>query len=451
MKKLFLSAIFLVLASCLSFAQVREIREIKITSAWGGLGPFGQSELTITSKNNGYYSKNGKVEKQLVDDLLKAIDEPEIKEPSLSNLGITQEWLNANAEKGIQEYASGYFSFSVENQKALYYSTFKDLQIMQKLLPSVFRGGWTDDYPRIEIKITELDGTNFIVRSDAQPLFMLPWEINSKNKTFKTYNANIAKTLANLLPKNFTNRERLKGDYLSSKMANLVMDFIEDDWKRLEVENKASDTFIAIKKDYKIISAEMNSNHGIDFGDEWEKDKILEKNIHFLLKKDEFPDNFAIQLKLTRQKDKVENLNSFQNNINKYQSLIFSVPWLKNYLESGKQKVELRFIRNRSFSEKAMKKFAEDMNKIGKKDLISEIEGQKENIALIGVGGWLEYYQSYWLVLPNKNVILWRYRYPMLMNWNEKDFKQGECTDEISAGLKCIGAVISPEGNIISR
>lgn len=451
MKRFIFTILLLLTAFSLVFSQTREVKEIKITSAWGGLGPFGQSELTITKKSNGYYSKNSKVEKQLVDDFLKEIDEPELSKPSLTNLGLTQEWLNNNAEKGIKEYASGYFSFGAENQKLLYYKSFTNTQIIEEILPSIFRGGWTDDYPRIEINITEIDGTNSTVRSNAQPLFMLPWEVVRGNKVVKTYNANIAKALVALVPKKFTNRERLTGEGLRSELAKNVMDFIEDNWEILEVQNKAGNTFAELQKDYKIVSAEINSNHDFDFGDEWEKDKILEKNIHFLLRKDDFPTSFSIRLKLTTQKDKVENLESFQNKINKYHELIFSVPWLKNFIENGKRNIELRFIKNRSFSEKAMKKFADDMNKIGKKDLIAEVEAQKENTVLIGVGGGLEYYQSFWLVLPSKNIILWRYRYPILLNWKEEDFEKGECTDKIAAGLKCIGAVISPEGKIISK
>lgn len=170
-----------------------------------------------------------------------------------------------------------------------------------------------------------------------------------------------------------------------------------------------------------------------------------------MLKKTNSPVSFSIQLKLPIQNEKVENLDNFQNKINKYQDLIFSIPWLKNYIESGKRNVELRFIKNRSFSEKAMKKFAADMNKIGKSELISGVEKEQENIALIGVGGGLEYYQSFWLILPNKKVILWRYRYPMLLNWNEKDFQANECTDDIAAGLRCVGATISFDGNIVSK
>ena len=451
MKKISFLILFLFLTSIFSFAQTREVQQIKITSTWGGLGTPEKSEILIIHKPKGYYAKGNKIEKRLVDNLLNAIDEPEIKEFQAANLGITQEWLNTNAEPGVKEYADYYYSFAAPNQKELYLSSFKNLQLIEKVLPSVLSGGWTDDYPGFAIEITESNGDKTVASSYEQPTFMLPWEVVENGRVTKTYNANISRAIVAFLPKKFANKERLSGEDLRRVLATFIMRYIKDDWKRLESENKAGDTLTELKKTYAIVSAQINPYHGVDFGLESGKDKPSETNLNLLLRKEDFPKSFSIQLKLPVENEKVKNLEIFQSKIDTYQNLVFSVSWLKNYIESGKRNVELRFITNRSFSEKAMKKFAEDMNKIGKSELVAEVEKEKENVALIGVGGGLEYYQSYWIVLPNKNVILWRYRYAVLLNWSEKDFETNECTDNIAAGLKCIGAVISPDGNIISK
>ena len=425
--------------------------EIKITSTWGGLGTPQKSELFIVYKPKGYYAKGDKIEKLLVDNLLSAINAPEIKQFDAANLGINQEWLDANAEIGVKEFADYYFSVAAPNQKELYFSTFKNLKIIEKILPSVLDGGWTDDYPNFVIEINELDGSKTVVRSDKQPTFMLPWEITKNGKTEQTYNANVSRAIVALLPKEFANRSRLSGNNLRRVLATAVMHDIKAEWDLLEVENKAGNTLKTLKETYTIKFAEINPYHGVDFGERPEKDRKTEKNLHLTLRQDSFSGNFAIRLKLPFENERVENLDVFQSKINKYQNLVFSVPWLKSFIENGKSTVELRFIKNRSFSEKAMKKFAEDINKIGKGELVSEVEKEQENIALIGVGGGLEYYQSYWLVMPDKRVILWRYRYPRLLNWSEKDFELNECTDQIAAGLKCVGAIISPEGSILSK
>lgn len=443
--------VLLFVGSTLSIAQISNVEKIRITSTWGGLGIPQRSELVITCKPKRCFANGKKVEDHKVEALLQAVAAKEISRYNAANLGITQEWLDANAVEGINDYANGYISAAAPNQKELYLSTFRNLQLIESKLPIILHGGWTDDYPTFIAEIYETNGERTVVSSNAQPTFMLPWKIERKGKASETYNRDISRALVNLLPKKFANRDRLSGEGLRSVLARFVMRHIKSDWERIGAEYKAGDTMIILGEQYQIVSAVINSNHGLDFGDSWEANKNPGKNLHLILKKREFPRGFALNLKLPLVNGKVEHLAEFQANIHKYQELIFSIPWLREYIENGNKPVELRFTANRSFSEKAMKKFAEDMNKIGKGNLVSDVESQQENIALIGVGGGLEYYQSYWIVLPDRQVILWRYRDPNLLLWSERDFELKDCTDEISAGLKCVGALISPEGRVNHR
>lgn len=451
MKKYLLAVTLLLLSFSFSFAQTSEVREIKITSTWGGLGDAQKSELIITQKSKGFYAKGKKIETQLVENLLKAINAPEIKQFNAENLGITQEWLNANAQSGVKEYADYYYSTAAPNQQSLYLTTFMNLQFIEEILPSVLRGGWTDDYPHFGLEIVKTDGNKMIVESNEQPTLMLPWKISRDDKEIETYNANISRAIVDLLPKKFANRSRLSGEDLRRVLATSVMRRIKEKWEFLEVENKAGNTLDNLKETYTVESAEINPYHGIDFGLEWGKDKPTETNLHLILSKVSFPKGFAISLKLPFQDGKVENLDVFQNKIDKYRDLVFSVSWLKNIIETNKQNVQLRFIKNRSFSAKAMQTFADDMNKIGKSEIIDEVEKEQENIALIGVGSGLEYYYSYWLILPSKKVILWRNGYNSLLNWKKEDFVSKVCSTYSSGTVQCIGAIISSDENIISK
>ena len=154
MRKIFPIFAVLFFGCIFSFAQARDVRQIKIISTWGGLGTPQKSELLITRKPKGYYAKGDRIENQKIDELLTAIDAPEIKGFQAANLGITQDWLEANAEPGVKEYAAYYFSTAALNQKELYLSTFKNLQTIEKILPGVLRGGWTDDHPSFTAEIT---------------------------------------------------------------------------------------------------------------------------------------------------------------------------------------------------------------------------------------------------------------------------------------------------------
>ncbi|MEZ5428920.1 MAG: hypothetical protein R2747_21925 [Pyrinomonadaceae bacterium] len=450
MKNLFFALTFLLFASVCLSAQIRDVREIRITSTWGGLGKPEKSELIITRKSKGYFVGGEKIEKRLIDDLLQAIDQPEMTNFDPANLGITQEWLDANAQKGIEEYASYSFSTGAKNQQDLYYSTFRDMSAIEKILPSVLRGGWTDDYPRFGVEITETDSTKTIVGSDEQPLFMLPWEIIKNGRTVHTYNADISRSLVALLPKKFTNRKRLAGESLNRELAQAVMWHIKDQWEALGAKNKAGDALKILESDYQVSATEINSTHDKDFGKKWEKGSSGEKNLHAVLTRESFPKGFSVSLILPFQNGKVENLDVFQNKIEDYRNLVFSVDWLKNHIGT-KGGVQLRFVRDSSFSRKALETFTADMNGIGRSSLAVEAERDRDRIALILVGGGLDYYKSYWLVLPDKRVILWRYGYASLLNWSEKDFETKKCSDYQATVGGCVGAVISPEGAILSK
>lgn len=181
----------------------------------------------------------------------------------------------------------------------------------------------------------------------------------------KTYNANISRAIASLLPKKFANRERINGEGLRHDLAEAVMRYIEDDWNLLDAENKAGKYLEALRSKFIVETAE----------------------------------------------------------------------------------IELRFITDCSFSEKAMQIFAADMKAIGKESLVNEVAAIRKEVSLLRVGR--TYYQAHWLVLPDGRMVLWRFiGYDALLKWRPGDFTQHECS---RYGGKCVGAVIFQDGMLISK
>jgi hypothetical protein len=60
-------------------------------------------------------------------------------------------------------------------------------------------------------------------------------------------------------------------------------------------------------------------------------------------------------------------------------------------------------------------------------------------------GGWMESY-SRWIVLPDRNMVLWEFQGALPENWSEKQFNTFDCY-----GWKCAGALISESGEIVQR
>jgi hypothetical protein len=425
-------------------ARIPGVAQIHIVSTWGGLGSPRHEELIITRKSGSYFANGNPVKNQLVNDLLAAVDAPVIEKPDLDNLGLTQEWLEANAEKGVKEYAEAYFQMAAPNLQALYLASFKNQSLIGNLLPSLLRGGWTDDYPGIEVEITEDSGAKVLVTSTEQQLFMLPWEVSGDGQTVKTYNIDISRAIAALLPAKFTNRARVAGEGFRRVLADAVMQNIKGQWESLDAENKAGEYIEILKGSYSIKSVEVNGYHGVDYGKEWVNGDSTQDNLQAILKHKDLPENFLIGIALPYVNGRVENVDVFISSIERYRKLIFSVPWLNEYIAAHpKDDFELRFVGDRSFSEKAMQSFAADMKPQGKEALISEVAAVQRDASLLVVD-----YRTWLIVLPDKRVVFWRFNGSnTVQKWKEEKFATWDCSYQGT----CVGAIISQDGILISK
>ena len=101
---------------------------------------------------------------------------------------------------------------------------------------------------------------------------------------------------------------------------------------------------------------------------------------------------------------------------------------------------------DRSLSNKALKNFAADMHKIGTDALANEVKQVESDVAVLNVsqGDW-------WLILPDRRMILWRYESVAgLLGWKKSDFDERECTDYQGGTGGCVGTLFSPDGELIN-
>ncbi len=420
-------------------------REIKIESRWGGLGPFQQTEVFIQRKNGKYYRGRKSVDSRLVEDLVSALKQPILGAPDFADLGITPEWIKGNAVRAAIK-ARGNFADEAQNQQDLYVRSMNDDVLMRKVVADMFQFVRTDDYPSVKVEITLEDGSVLTAASHTWYDFMLPWKVSPNEQA--TYNANIPRAIAALMPKKATNRERLAGEGFDADLAEAVLRYIEKDWKLLDAENKLGSALDEIRQAYEIESAEINPYHDVEYGVEWKPKQPSETNLHATLHRKDAPSNYVVALTLQVTNDKAEGVEQFLRSSQRYETAPLSIPWLANYVgERASNPVSIAYVRDKSFGDKALRVFTNDMHAIGRDDLIEEAKKQQSGITLLITG--LRRHEGYWLVYPDKHLLLWRYGAPSgLLKWTMNDFPASRCSEYQDPSGGCVGAIVNPDGSL---
>jgi hypothetical protein len=303
-----------------------------------------------------------------------------------------------------------------------------------------------DDYPSVEVVVTFEDGSSVEANSHLWYEFMLPWKLSRNHET--SYNADISRALAALMPKKATNRERLAGQGFDAALAKTVMSYIDADWKLLDAGKRAETALTEIRRKYSIERAEINPYHHPEYGTATYKGEPEEMNLHATVRKPTFPPNVTDALVLRYVKGEVEGIPEFLKKAQKYEDLTLSVPWLSQFiLEHPSVEVRISYVHDLSFGDKAMQVFRNDMHAIRKDFLIKDAEAEKSELVLLIVG--TEYAETYWLVFPDKRVILWRYGGPSgLLKWKDTDFSTKRCSEYQGVFGGCVGAVVSTGGEL---
>lgn len=97
-------------------------------------------------------------------------------------------------------------------------------------------------------------------------------------------------------------------------------------------------------------------------------------------------------------------------------------------------------VHDKSLSDKALQNFAADMHALGKDKLVNEVRQVQSQVAVLNVS-----YGDWWLVLPDRRMILWRYESVIgLLGWKKSDFSAQECTDYQANNGGCVGRSSRP-------
>jgi hypothetical protein len=383
--------------------------------------------------------------------LVAALKDPPMPSPSPENLGLMHDCLQTRASeivrdaKSKEEDDSTYWMIGGASQKqqALFKSSYTNQQFIARILPELFRCCHTDDWPSVTVTVNYEDGTSLLLSSHSQSDFMLPWNISDRSETF---DRNLSIAVANLLPKAATNRARLIGEDFPIALATEVMKNIEGQWKLISAEEKCGDALTQLRKKYALVGADVNPYHDVTFGVYSEKHGGIEQNLHADVRKPNFPKGLSETAIFLYSKGTVHGVDDFLQGAGQYEELVLSVPWLNRlWAHNPTRPLTLMWVHDASFSDKAMRQFANDMHRLRKDTLASEVHNVKDRVAVLNVS-----YGDWWLVLPDKRMILWRYESVSgLLGFKRSNFSTQECIDYQGVTGGCVGAVVSPEGDLL--
>ena len=454
------------------------VRQIEIKSYYVGLGvPQRSAAIVIRNERGTYRLGQEQVDPALVKSLVAALREPPLNKPDMLNLGITPVWLKMHIQSAEEKYAAQFID-AAPNQMELFRTSFADPQFIEKVVPGLFEGYVFDDYPSATLKVTFENGFILSAHTHSAHLLLLPWEVTSRGTGLATYNAGISRSLAALLPKDATNRERFNGDDMDVRLAHAVWQCLKPEREILDVQNNSGDALPLLQTKYKVKTAEINSDYyHPEYGEGRLGDNRQETNLHATLQKSTFPSDLAVALVLRWRAGKVEGVREFLQAGDKYEALALSVPWLITYTrlrtvfpswddicdiliplsltrmyEKGSPRALIRtrisYVHDASMGDKALNVFAADMHAIGKDKLAEQVRSEQKSVVLLMTSG--DFGQSYWIVLPDRRTVLWRSAGPPdLPDWKSSDFPAHECSEYQGVGITCVGAVVSPHGELV--
>jgi hypothetical protein len=420
----------------------RTVRQIEIHSGWGGL-VTPQNADVIIRREKGEFLRDGKpVDASQVRVLVAALEAPPVAKPDMENLGATSAWLKTQVSsqhpKGRAQSAE-----TTESQRELFEISFTNIELIAKVIPSLFRFTRFDDYPGAQVEVVFEDGSKLTAVSHSYYVYMLPWKVTGHGA--ETYNAQISRAVSALLPRKTVNKERLAGDDFLTELVDAVMSSIETEWNLRGVESRAGDALSALRSAYTVERADINPYHNVDYGIPWSAKGPHETNLHVTMRKATFPKNVLEELVLLYDHNKVEGVAEFLKTGAKYEDMALSVPWLNDYIrEHPKETVFVMYVHDTSFGDQAMRTFALDMKARGREDLIPTVRAQQAQLVLLKIG------YVYWILFPDKHMMLWRYEGPSgFLKWKQSDFSAGRCGAYPVNNGGCSGREITAGGTLV--
>lgn len=198
-----------------SGVDFREIKVLTIHAKHMGWGTV-ETNLTLWRHEDRFIGEGHAVPEAVVFNLLAAMQRRPLDKIDPGNLGLTPEWVATNRTRLLTAFGgqeeNTVFPRASARQRAWLTNALLDVEILGDLVRGSIYSHHTDDYPEIHLVFSRGDTEVARVESWAQHTFMVPWAVVWGTNKHTSYDAEISRAVANLLPNGFLHRKRIQGD-----------------------------------------------------------------------------------------------------------------------------------------------------------------------------------------------------------------------------------------------
>lgn len=308
-----------VLRNALAAHRTNDVHNILLVTCFDLLFQQPARDAGLVIRRNGAtFSHDGRpIDPKLVQALVKALEFRAISAAEPSNVGLT----TATLER-LRVQVTSDTPEILPAQKELLTRSFRDTAAVKKVLQGLFDVFVFDDYPAVRVRVTFSDKTELIGISNSPSDFMLPWRVGPAE--IKTFQADISRATAALMPPGMLNRDRLRGTGFDTTFIEALRNYIEPEWNLADAEHRAGSTLAALRKHYTIESAEIDGSHDAEYGEEWKSGQPSETNLRVRLHRRGLPEAVSFVLVLQFRDGRVEGLDEFLGSAARYGRVILA-------------------------------------------------------------------------------------------------------------------------------